>query len=188
MKLYVVRHGESETNRRGYWTGWLDVALTDKGLEDAKRAGEVIGGVAFDKVYSSDLIRARKTAETALPDCSYEATPLLREINVGDIAGKPLTVMTPEMRKIAAEFGYGDMGGESTAQLNGRIREFMEQVESLDCENVAAFSHAGWLRGMLDQVVGIRLPRKSIICGNCTVAVFDYTDGVWRLHSWINVT
>lgn len=32
MKLYIVRHGESETNRKGLWTGWLDVALTDKGI------------------------------------------------------------------------------------------------------------------------------------------------------------
>ena len=58
MKLYIVRHGESETNRKGLWTGWLDVALTDKGIADAERVRDTLRGIKFDKVYSSDLQRA----------------------------------------------------------------------------------------------------------------------------------
>ena len=67
MKLYIVRHGESETNRKGLWTGWLDVALTDKGIADAERVRDTLRGIKFDKVYSSDLQRARVTCEIALP-------------------------------------------------------------------------------------------------------------------------
>ena len=49
------------------------------------------------------------------------------------------------------------------------------------------FSHAGWLRGMLDIVLGLRLPRARVRCKNCTVAVFEYTDSGWSLHSWVNL-
>ena len=71
MKVYVVRHGESETNKIRHWTGWLDVALTEKGQNDALFARSVLENVHFDKVYTSDLIRAMQTAEIAIPGCCY---------------------------------------------------------------------------------------------------------------------
>ena len=83
MKVFVVRHGESETNRNACWTGWMDVALTQKGREDATLARRLLSGVKFDKIYASDLQRAKCTAEIAIPGCQYETSALLREINVG---------------------------------------------------------------------------------------------------------
>ena len=50
MRVYVVRHGESETNKIHYMTGWLDVSLTEKGREDALFARSVLEGVEFDKI------------------------------------------------------------------------------------------------------------------------------------------
>lgn len=187
MKVYVIRHGESESNLKKQWTGWADAPLTDKGKSDAALAGDVIQTVRFDKVYTSDLKRAMGTAEIALPHCPYEASSLLREINVGQLAGQPLSALTYEQRVDTIENGYAPFGGESHAALLDRIGRFMDGLESLHCENVAVFSHAGWLLGMLEQVLGVRLPKRNICCHNCTVAVFEYIDGVWKLYSWINV-
>ena len=83
MKLYVIRHGQSEGNIRGVFSGWHQHNLTEKGREDACRAGRIISKVKFDKVYSSDLYRAIETAKIALPDYECEPTPLIKEINVG---------------------------------------------------------------------------------------------------------
>ena len=186
MKLYVIRHGESETNKAHRWTGWLDVSLTEKGKQDALFARSILENVKFDKIYTSDLNRAIQTAEIALPGCGYETTPLIREMNVGNIAGKSSDALTPEMRRRIPEEGYAHLGGESQEQFGSRIRKFMASLEALDCENVAVFSHAGCLKRMLSEVVGTLLPGKNVLCANCTVAVFEYTKGVWRLHSWIN--
>lgn len=186
MRVYVVRHGESETNKIHYMTGWLDVSLTEKGREDALFARSVLEGVEFDKIYSSDLVRALQTAQIAIPGCVCERTPLIREMNVGDIAGKPIKSMSAEDRRLVPEKGYSHMGGESYEQFESRVREFMTMLESLDCNNVAVFSHAGCLKRMLNLVMGIKLPAPQVMCGNCTVAIFDYSDGIWRLHSWIN--
>ena len=98
MLLYVIRHGESETNL-SHWTGWNDVNLTDKGRQDAARAGEMLKGIDFDAIYASDLTRALNTAQIALPGCQPKITPLLREINVGDLAGNPIDIVTAEERK-----------------------------------------------------------------------------------------
>ena len=186
MRVYIIRHGESETNLSKHWTGWMDVALTEKGYRDAEHAGRIIGDVTFDRIFSSDLRRARDTAMTAIPGCCPETTPLLREINVGSLAGKPLSCLTKEINEMIAESGYKKLDGESHEDIAERVRIFREQLESLDCERAAVFTHAGWLRGFLDQVMGVRLSRDRVKCGNCTVAIFDYTDGKWRLHSWIN--
>ena len=187
MKLYVIRHGESENNKKGCYTGWLDVALTEKGLGDAKKAGERLCDVKFDKVYSSDLLRAKTTAKTALSGYEIDTTPLLREINIGSIAGKPLSVMTYEERCEALRVGYSSFGGESINEFHERIKSFMHNVEELGYENIATFSHAGWMRGMLDVIIGFQLPRKHIYCANCAIAIFEYTDNTWRLHSWMNL-
>lgn len=188
MLLYVIRHGESETNLSKTWTGWNDVALTEKGRQDAAKAGEMLAGIAFDKIYSSDLGRAVHTAQIAVPGCSPEKTSLLREINVGNLAGNPIDIVTAEERRHFAEIGYGERGGETREEMEQRIVDFLQQVEMLDCNKVAAFAHAGWLRTMLDMVVGAFLPRETVCCNNCTVAIFEYTGKIWRLHSWMNLT
>ena len=187
MKVYVIRHGESETNLQKRWTGWADVQLTEKGREDARRVGELLRDVAFDKVYTSDLSRAIETAKEAIPGCTYETDTLLREINVGTLAKMPLSTPTDEERERIAKYGYVDFGGETREELSGRINEFIKRLEELNCENVALFSHAGWLCGMLNAVLGTTISRKHLCCNNCTMGIFEYTDGVWRLYSWINV-
>lgn len=188
MRVYVIRHGESETNKEKKWTGWIDVHLTDKGKDDAKIAGDFLKRISFDKIYSSDLVRAKETAEITIPGCQYEISELLREINVGSLAGKPISVITDEQRSDIAKNSYIAFGGESKKEFEGRVVAFMEKLEDLNCENVAVFSHAGWLRKMLDIVMGIDIPRNKVCCNNCTVAVFEYTGELWRIHSWINMT
>jgi 2,3-bisphosphoglycerate-dependent phosphoglycerate mutase len=62
-KLVLMRHGESQWNRENRFTGWVDVDLTEKGLAEARRAGEQLkaGGFDFDLGYSSMLTRAIRT-------------------------------------------------------------------------------------------------------------------------------
>lgn len=183
----MVRHGESETNRDGLWTGWLDAPLTEKGRADAASASKLLADLPFDKIYASDLLRARTTAEIAIPGCTYETTPLLREINVGNIAGKPLGIVASREGISWNKDGYVQFGGESRSQFAQRIGAFMKQLETEDYENVVVFSHAGVIRTFLDLVLGIDVPRKNMFCGNCAVAVFEFHNSHWRLHSWINL-
>ena len=90
MKLYVVRHGESESNRDKRFSGWSQVHLTEQGRRDAQRAGEMLAGLHFDRVYASDLPRALETARIALPDCAPEQRAQLRENNVGAFQDRPV--------------------------------------------------------------------------------------------------
>ena len=155
MKLYFIRHGESETNLAGHYTGWAQVNLTEKGVRDAEGVRPILANVKFDKIFSSDLIRAMKTAETAIPGCVYETTPLLREVNVGNLALKPFPPKDDPRRALMVD-GFAPFGGESYAELRERVAEFLVKAKALDCDNVAAFTHAGFLRQLISIVLDAR--------------------------------
>ena len=187
MKVWLIRHGESETNRDGLWTGWLDVALSEKGRVDAEKARELLSKTKFDKIYSSDLLRAKTTAEIAIPNCEYETDTALREMNVGNIAGKPLDVVMDDQNRPMNTGGYKLFDGESYDEFCVRVSGFMKKLEKMDYENVAIFSHGGWLRGALDIVLGVKLANERVCCRNCTVAIFEYDGSLWKVNSWINL-
>ncbi len=77
MYLVLLRHGESEWNRENRFTGWADVELSEKGIEEAKRAGRLLraGGFAFDIAFSSVLRRANRTLELALTELGLSHIP-----------------------------------------------------------------------------------------------------------------
>ena len=187
MKVFMIRHGESETNRNGLWTGWLDVSLTEKGRAEAVQVGKMLSKINFDKIYASDLSRAKVTAEIALPSCEYETVSALREVNVGNIAGKPLNLVKDSDKERLRKDGYRIFGGESRDEFGNRVRAFMNTLEGEDCENIAVFSHAGVLKKALDIVLDTEITRNKMMCKNCAVAIFEYSDKKWMLHSWINL-
>ena len=71
MKLVLVRHGQSLWNLENKFTGWVDVDLSEKGVEEAKHAGKILRdeGSQFDKAYTSVLKRAIKTLHFILEEC-----------------------------------------------------------------------------------------------------------------------
>ena len=91
-KLVLIRHGESEWNLLGKWTGWTDVSLTEKGAADAKKMGELITDIHFDAIYTSKLKRSIETMEGVLETqgqagAPYEAVEALNERDYGDYTG-----------------------------------------------------------------------------------------------------
>ena len=186
MKLYLIRHGQSETNLKKCFTGWSQAKLTRQGEADAVGVRPMLQKIRFDKIYSSDLIRAMRTAELAIPGCEYETTPLLREVGMGSLEWQPIAEVEADMKtKNTGELGYAMYGGESKVQLRQRAKDFLALVENSGHETVAAFSHWGFIAAVLDEVFGIILPRR-IVCKNCTIGILEYDQGQWKLYSWIN--
>ena len=132
MKLYLVRHGQSESNLNGVFSGWAQISLTEQGLADARCAGEYLQKLSFDRIYSSDLLRAIQTARTALPGCEPVQLPLLRENNVGTLQGR-------SSKECQTEYGerfwvtptgadFTRFGGENHDMVRSRVRAFLDNV------------------------------------------------------------
>ncbi|KAJ7286368.1 phosphoglycerate mutase-like protein [Mycena rebaudengoi] len=89
--VYVVRHGETQENREGIIQGQLDTALNDTGVEQARLVANALRAVPFDFAYSSDLVRALKTAQIIVERqegaVELQAQEELRERNMGNLQG-----------------------------------------------------------------------------------------------------
>ena len=88
--FYIVRHGQSELNTQHRLQGHIDSPLTEKGVKDAALVAKKLKKMQFDKIYSSDLGRAFRTAYLIAKDLGFsdeiETNSGLREINYGDFA------------------------------------------------------------------------------------------------------
>ena len=188
MRLYLIRHGESEANRKGVYAGQTDSPLTDKGIQDAMRAREIISGIPFNRVYSSDIPRAIHTQRIALPEATAIQTKLIREIDVGNLVGRSLkdwaSELGEEFLNNVRKSNYSPYGGENAEQLQGRVQEFLKLLENDPCDKVAAFTHAGFVNMVLKTVLGCEYVTGTVVCHNCSVNVFDYNNGRWQLVVW----
>lgn len=188
MKLYMIRHGQSENNGKGVHSGWMQTALSDKGREEARALGERLRGIAFDKVYSSDLIRAMETGRLALPDKDIEVIPVLREINVGEVSGKSIAECEALFGEVFVRsrmgYDFSAFGGESHDRFLARIGEFLRMVERSPYERVAAFCHGALICNVLDMVTGQTINKRRFVCNNCSVSVFEHTADGWHVAAW----
>ncbi|MBQ3252397.1 MAG: histidine phosphatase family protein [Oscillospiraceae bacterium] len=178
MRLFMIRHGESQANIDRIYAGHVDTPLTARGCEQARSIRPVLAKIPFDRVFSSDLKRAWDTQKNALPDVKCTATDLLREFDVGSLAGESFLW---HKDKIAMDRDYTPYGGESVDMVCRRLDRFLEQLERNPCENVAAFTHHGVVICMLRKILGNAFDSSLLHSFNCSIHVFEFTDGKWRL-------
>ena len=187
MKLYMVRHGQSQTNLERRFTGQADAPLTDQGREDAQAVGKKLRGLHFDRVYSSDLSRAADTARIAL-DCEPVQLKVLRELDVGSLAWRTVEECEAEygdeLWKNRNDYNYEPYGGETEAKLTLRAHDFLTMLENDPCDQVIAFSHAGFITCTLGRVLFTSFDRRHVDCPNGSIAVFEYKNGKWILCQW----
>src|SRR5687768_12555036 len=90
-KLVLVRHGQSLWNLENRFTGWVDVPLTDKGRQEAKRGADLIRDIKFDVAYTSMLVRAQESLEIILKSLGQKPPVIrdeaLNERHYGDLQG-----------------------------------------------------------------------------------------------------
>lgn len=182
MKLFLIRHGESIANVERKFAGQTDSPLTPLGVEQAVAARIILKDIPFDKVYSSDLSRARDTQKNALPGWEAELTPLLREYDVGTWSGRLVSDAIEVAKK--GMINYADYGGESWEMVAQRTAEFFKMLEEDPHEYVAAFTHGGFVMNAVQHVLGVQLDRGKFSADNCAVQVFEYRNGTWSVLAW----
>ena len=190
MRLFVVRHGQSTANLEERHSGWGQFLLTDQGRDDARRAGELLDGLSFDRVYCSDLKRAMETMAIARPEDAQRAEILvkIRERNVGELSGQLVVDCWEkygETYKNARQTrDFSAFGGESFDQHCARMNDFLHDLEANPCERVLAFSHGGAIDCLLNITTGSPKHESGRGCTNCSVSVFRFKDGRWTCEVW----
>jgi len=136
-----VRHGETLWNREGRLLGWTDLPLTPEGEAQARALKGLLPPLP---AYSSDLLRARRTAELA--GFRPEATRALREIHFGALEGAPWEALEPAYKEALLRFqGFHPPGGESLEEFQERVFRFLEGLKA----PALLFTHGGVVRAAL---------------------------------------
>jgi 2,3-bisphosphoglycerate-dependent phosphoglycerate mutase len=176
-KLVLVRHGQSLWNLEDRFTGWVDVPLTDKGREEARRAGEMLKDLHFDVAYTSVLSRAQETLEIILGVLG-QRPPVIRdqalnERHYGDLQGlnKKRTADRYGAAKVKLwrrSYDVPPPNGEALKNTAERTLPFFERAILRDLQlgkNVLVVAHGNSYRSIVmkldglsgEQVVGLEL-------------------------------
>jgi len=161
-QLVIFRHGQSVWNLENKFTGWVDVELTEKGIEEAKKAGQKLKGYTFDLAYASNLQRAQKTLSLALEQSGQSTIPVtyneaLNERMYGDLQGlnKADTVVKfgEEQVKIwRRSYDIAPPNGESLKDTAARVIPYFESeiVPKLKAgKNIVIAAHGNSLRALI---------------------------------------
>jgi 2,3-bisphosphoglycerate-dependent phosphoglycerate mutase len=161
-QLVIFRHGQSAWNLENKFTGWVDVELTPKGIEEAKKAGEKIKGFKFDYAYASDLKRAQQTLKLALESAGHgPITPInnkaLNERMYGDLQGldksETAKKFGEEQVKIwRRSYDIAPPNGESLKDTAARVIPYFESEilpKIKEGKNVVIAAHGNSLRALI---------------------------------------
>ena len=163
--LYLARHGETSWNREGRWQGHTDIELNEVGHGQARALGELLRGRDIARIHSSDLARARQTAEAAAAILGVTELVIdkeLRERSFGIFEG--LTRSECERRHPELWTSYRadprrvPPGAESQEALADRMHAAMSRAlarrHERDDAAVLVVSHGGSIRALLARVTG----------------------------------
>jgi len=176
-----VRHGESEGNAKGVFTGRTDSPLTVRGREQARTVAASLRPIHFDRIVSSELSRTKDTAIEIAKDrgIAVESLADLNEIDVGVATGKPFD----ELRGLpgASDDGFRNWpGGESLEQVHERALRVIDRivVESPG-KTIAVVGHGGVTRILVSGFMGVlpKLIRVPATNTNITIVTHDPEQG-----------
>jgi probable phosphoglycerate mutase len=151
--VYLARHGETAWSLTGQHTGLTDLPLTQRGERNARALGERLNGVKFDKVFTSPLLRARRTCELAGFGVAVQVDPDLVEWNYGEYEGRRTSEIHAE-RPDWQLFRDGCPGGESPDEVGARADRVLSRVRLVQ-GNVLLFSSGHFLRVLAARWVGL---------------------------------
>lgn len=160
-ELYLVRHAQSQVNANAKVIGGQNpqIPLSKEGERQSKQLGKKLRKLKFNKIISSTAIRAKRTAELALPKTKYETSPEILEVSMGSWEGKSRALLKT---KKAKELYYTDKlhklhGGESLKEAQKRVVNYLD---TLPDGKYLIFSHSMSIRLFLCYILNI--PIKSV--------------------------
>lgn len=187
--LVITRHGESEWNALGKWTGNTDVHLTAKGFHEAELLGQELKDIKIDKAYCSQQIRALETLESILDasqqyDVPYERTSAINERDYGVYTGKNKWEVQKEIGEEAFEAirrGWNTPveEGETLKMVYERTVPFYKQTilpELLSGKNVLIVAHGNSIRSLMKYVEEISdqdITKTEMIFGKILIYSVD---------------
>ncbi|CAI8763376.1 MULTISPECIES: histidine phosphatase family protein [Bacillus] len=158
--LGIIRHGSTHWNKEGRAQGNSNIPLDQAGLSEAYKLAERLATENWDLIYSSDLLRAKQTAEAIeknIENIEIYLDPRLREVSGGQIEG---TTEDERISKWGDNWRALDLGIESSDSVKARAIPFIEEITyKYPNKNILIVSHGSFIKHLLKELV----PHLSMI-------------------------
>lgn len=191
MRLYIIRHGETEWNVKRRFQGRADIPLNEEGRRLARITADALKDVPFTRIYTSPLKRAYETAMIIKGerDIPVMIEPRIIEISFGEYEGlccgkENYNIPDPEFMNFfdKPEAYKPPKGAEGIEGLKERTADFLQEiVHNKDMENdtILVSTHGAALRGLLSNInhIGIKDFWKGGVHKNCAVTIVDVKNG-----------
>lgn len=196
-KLVLTRHGESEWNKLGKWTGLTDVHLTKGGFEKSEEMEKLIKDIYFDYAFISKLVRSQETLTSMLKGYNLNKNiPVIQageldERDYGDYTGKnkwevKKTLGEEEFNKLRRGWNYPVPNGETLKMVYERaIPFYLEKILPLikEGKNILVVSHGNTIRSLekyIENISDAGIAKVEMIFGS--VLVYDVNDEGRMVH------
>ena len=195
-RIVILRHGETEHNAAGIWQGQLDSALSERGIAQAAAVGPAVAALRPDRIVSSDLARAARTAQSV---AEAAGIPLafderFREIHAGQWQGMnnaEVAAQFPEERAAVLRGEDirrgidGESMGDVLVRVSAGLDDLIAEMEPGEC--VVVSTHGAAARAVAAALLDLDLQVAWRILGafgNCHWAELEEGKHGWRLLTW----
>ena len=185
MNIYLLRHGQTDENRKGSYYGNLDISLNAVGVNQGNKAKSFFYDIKLDKVYVSDKKRTLEMAKLVLgqKDIGIIQDNRINETNFGDFEGKTYE----EIKRIYPKEclcwkenwkEFVPPGGESYIKLCERVKSFMEHIKMLEFNNILICAHSGVIRAIYCYIMNENIDLFwKFGCKNGDISIIKYEYG-----------
>lgn len=199
MKLYFTRHGKTEWNKEMRFQGMNgDSPLLPESFMEIEALGEFLSEIPFEKIYSSPLTRAEKTATGISAKLVKRAdiiySDALKELGLGELEGEKISVgreKYPEemwaLRNEPSQYNPKSFNGESFQEMIDRSVSFVkEKLSETESGPLLFVSHGVTLGACIQTLIGTPLAevRKMGGLSNNSLSILDYSEGKFTLELW----
>ncbi len=196
MDLLLIRHGATEWNATGRFVGRTDVPLSETGVQQAQALAEMLKGEPLSRILTSDLQRARATAEALARgrDTVIELDARLREFDFGLWEGLTWLEIVERFPEVTADQAhtarlYAPSKGETFDQVCDRVAPLIDELLAVSSasDHVALVAHAGVIHAMLSVTLGLQFDTMAVSIKTGSATRLTMKNGTWQLMDLSNV-
>ena len=181
MKLYIIRHGQTDWNVQGRIQGRQDIPLNAAGRSQAQMLAKGMEKRPVTAIYSSPQLRAMETAMALAGNQGVEVIPLpeLVEIGYGDWEGRTASDILTKERKLYEEWWQhpatvAPPGGETLNQVDARCKKAWERIKGEIKGDTAVVARGGTLAHFIVHLLEGQPDAAEIVVGNASITTIEY--------------
>ncbi|EFV99221.1 alpha-ribazole-5'-phosphate phosphatase [Streptococcus australis] len=180
-KWYLIRHGETDFNKKRFFYGKADVSINETGKEQASNIHQLLKGRDISRIYTSQLKRTQETATIIFPDQIPKAYKALNERDFGLWEGRTANEIQAAFPLVWEEwlespFDVTPSKAEPFQKFKDRVQSIVEEIRETDDDEIAIVGHLGVLRLIYQFLVDPEADFWSIDIPQGTVLLLEDKD------------